>query len=108
MGTKRAERLTSTMPWLDQAADILQKVIAPFAGEEAPRPLKDTLVGTWLGHPLHPATVALPVGAWTTALALDLAGEERAADLAIGLGLSGALISVVTGAAQWEDATNDE
>ncbi|MFL5758738.1 MAG: Rieske 2Fe-2S domain-containing protein [Thermomicrobiales bacterium] len=108
MAIKRAARLASSLPWLDQVAGVLQKLFAPFAGAKAPRPLKDTLVGTWLGHPLHPATVALPVGAWTTALALDLAGEERAADLAIGLGLSGALVSAVTGAAQWEDATNDE
>src|SRR5215211_4003885 len=86
MGTKRAERLIATMPWLDQTADLLQKVFAPFVGEDAPRELKDTLVGTWLGHPLHPAVVALPIGAWTSALALDFAGEERAADLLIGLG----------------------
>jgi nitrite reductase/ring-hydroxylating ferredoxin subunit/uncharacterized membrane protein len=108
VGTKRAERLTATMPWLDQAADILQKVFAPFAGEDAPRELKDTLVGTWLGHPLHPALVALPIGAWTSAFALDLAGEEDAADLLIGLGVGGALLSAVTGAAQWQDAAYDE
>src|SRR5262245_35078447 len=108
MGTKRAERLTSTMPWLDQVADTLEKVFAPFAGQDAPRALKDTLVGTWLGHPLHPAIVDLPIGAWTTALALDVAGEERAADLTIGLGLAGALASAVTGAAQWQDAAYDE
>jgi nitrite reductase/ring-hydroxylating ferredoxin subunit/uncharacterized membrane protein len=108
MGTKRAERLTATMPWLDQVADTMQKVFAPFAGQDAPRSLKDMLVGTWLGHPLHPAIVGLPIGAWTTALALDVAGEERAADLTIGLGLAGALASAVTGAAQWQDAAYDE
>jgi nitrite reductase/ring-hydroxylating ferredoxin subunit/uncharacterized membrane protein len=108
MGTKRAERLIATMPWLDQTADLLQKVFAPFVGEDAPRELKDTLVGTWLGHPLHPAVVALPIGAWTSALALDLAGEERAADLTIALGVGGALVSAVTGAAQWQDASYDE
>jgi nitrite reductase/ring-hydroxylating ferredoxin subunit/uncharacterized membrane protein len=108
MGTKRAERLASSMPWLDQVAGVLQQVFAPIVGEKAPRELKDTLVGTWLGHPLHPAVVDLPIGAWMTAFVLDIAGEESAADLAIGLGLAGALGSAVTGAAQWYDATNDE
>jgi nitrite reductase/ring-hydroxylating ferredoxin subunit/uncharacterized membrane protein len=108
MATKRADRLASSMPWLDQVAGALHQLFDPVVGQKAPRGLKDTLVGTWLGHPLHPAVVALPIGAWATAFALDLAGEESAADLAIGLGLSGALASAVTGAAQWEDATNDE
>jgi nitrite reductase/ring-hydroxylating ferredoxin subunit/uncharacterized membrane protein len=108
MGTKRAERLASSMPWLDQVAGVVQKLSAPVVGEKAPRNLKDLLYGTWLGHPLHPAVVDLPVGAWTTALVLDIAGEESAADLAIGLGLAGALPSVLTGAAQWYDAAYDE
>jgi nitrite reductase/ring-hydroxylating ferredoxin subunit/uncharacterized membrane protein len=108
MGTKRADRLVSSMPWLDQVAGALHQLFDPVVGQKAPRGLKDTLVGTWLGHPLHPAVVALPIGAWSTAFALDLVGEESAADLAIGLGLSGALFAAVTGAAQWEDATNDE
>jgi nitrite reductase/ring-hydroxylating ferredoxin subunit/uncharacterized membrane protein len=108
MGTKRAERLASSMPWLDQVAGVVQNLFAPIVGKKAPRGLKDTLVGTWLGHPLHPAVVDLPIGAWMTAFALDLAGEESAADLAIGLGLSGAMVAAVTGAAQFQDATNDE
>lgn len=108
MGTKRAERLASAMPWLDQVAGVVQKLSAPIVGDKAPRGLKDMLAGTWLGHPLHPAVVDLPIGAWTTALVLDFAGEETAADLAIGLGLAGALPSVVTGAAQWYDASYDE
>jgi nitrite reductase/ring-hydroxylating ferredoxin subunit/uncharacterized membrane protein len=108
MGTKRAERLIATMPWLDQVADTIQNIFGPVLGDEAPIGIKDALVGTWLGHPLHPALVALPIGAWTTALALDVAGEERAADLTIGLGLGGALVSAVTGVAQWQDAAHDE
>ena len=108
MGTKRAERLTANMPWLDQVGDLIQSIFGPVLGDEAPIGIKDALVGTWLGHPLHPAVVALPIGAWTTALVLDVAGEERAADLTIGLGLGGALVSAVTGAAQWQDAAYDE
>jgi nitrite reductase/ring-hydroxylating ferredoxin subunit/uncharacterized membrane protein len=108
MATKLSDRLVAAMPWLDGVAGVLAKVGAPIAGEEAPRPLKDALVGTWLGHPLHPAVVTAPLGFWTAALALDLAGEERAADLAVGLGLAGAAGAALTGIAQWQDATNDE
>jgi nitrite reductase/ring-hydroxylating ferredoxin subunit len=34
--------------------------------------------------------------------------EERAADLSLGLGLVGAVGSAITGAAQWQDTTNEE
>jgi len=38
----------------------------------------------------------------------DLMREERAADLTLSLGLAGALGAAVTGAAQWQDTTNEE
>jgi uncharacterized membrane protein len=34
--------------------------------------IKSFLQGKWLGHPLHPALVHIPVGAWTAALIFDL------------------------------------
>ena len=47
-------------------------VAAAFrAGGAGGRLLKNVLHGTWLGHPLHPALTHVPLGAWTTALALD-------------------------------------
>jgi nitrite reductase/ring-hydroxylating ferredoxin subunit len=45
-----------------------------------------------------------PIGFWTTGVALDLAGEERAADLALAWGILSALPAAATGAAQWVDA----
>jgi nitrite reductase/ring-hydroxylating ferredoxin subunit/uncharacterized membrane protein len=108
MGTKITDRLVAAMPWLDGVAGVLQKVGEPIAGQSAPRPLKDLLVGTWLGHPLHPAAVQLPLGFWTSSLALDVAGQERAADLTLALGLASATGAAVTGVAQWQDATNDD
>jgi nitrite reductase/ring-hydroxylating ferredoxin subunit/uncharacterized membrane protein len=108
MGTKISDRLVAAMPWLDGVAGVLQQVGEPIVGQSAPRPLKDALVGTWLGHPLHPAMVQLPLGFWTSSLALDLAGEENAADFTLALGLAGAVGAAVTGMAQWQDATNDD
>jgi len=66
-------------------------------------PIKNFLHGTWLGHPLHPVLTDIPVGAWTAALFYDLVGEERAADIAIGVGLVGALGSAVTGLTDWSE-----
>ena len=108
MRTKIADRLVAAMPWLDGIAGVLQAAGEPIVGQKAPRPLKDTLVGTWLGHPLHPAVVQLPIGFWTSSLALDLAGQEQAADLTLALGLASTPGAVLTGMAQWQDATNNE
>jgi uncharacterized membrane protein len=63
---------------------------------------KNALHGGWLGHPLHPVFTDLPLGAWTTALALDVAangdpGMRRAATFAMGAGLTGAVGAAVTG-----------
>lgn len=76
-----------------------------------PGPVKliDILQGKWLGHPLHPAIVHLPVGAWLTALALDVIGHYRPTNTTVphlGLycviaGLIGALLAVPTGVAEW-------
>ncbi len=103
-----ADRLAASMPWLDGAAETLIAATEPILGEDAPRGLKDALYGVWLGHPLHPAVVALPVGCWTASAIFDLLGEERAADLTLDLGLASAGLAAVSGAAQWRDATNDE
>ena len=104
MGETKIDRLIAGMPWLDRAAGVLKVVGEPIAGETAPRGLKDALVGTWFGHALHPAVVIAPIGFWTSSVALDLAGEERAADLTLSLGLLSAGGATATGIAQWQDA----
>lgn len=71
--------------------------------------LTDFLQGKWLGHPLHPAIVHLPIGAWVLAGALDLigwAGEDNAmlgrlALWCVAFGLFGALLAVPPGIADW-------
>lgn len=108
MAKKVTERLVQRMPWLDGVAEVMKKVWGPIAGESAPRPLKDTLVGTWLGHPLHPAVVLLPIGFWTSSFVLDLFGEEDSADLLLMLGLASSTPAMATGAAQWMDATTND
>jgi nitrite reductase/ring-hydroxylating ferredoxin subunit/uncharacterized membrane protein len=102
------QKITQRLPWLDDVAKQMEQIFAPLLGPEAPRQPRDLLYGTWLGHPLHAAVVTIPVGSWSAMMIFDLMGEDRAADLSLGLGLAGAMGSAVTGAAQWQDTTNDE
>jgi nitrite reductase/ring-hydroxylating ferredoxin subunit/uncharacterized membrane protein len=82
---------------------VIKTLFDPLLGPRGPQPIKDALYGTWVGHPLHPAVTDIPIGCWTTTLVLDLTGSERGADIALKAGVAGALASVVTGVAQWQD-----
>lgn len=102
------QQITTGMPWLDNVAEVMERVFDPLLGQDAPREPRDFLYGVWLGHSLHAAVVMLPLGAWSAAMVLDILREESAADSMVGVGLLGAVGAAVTGAAQWQDATNDE
>ncbi len=96
---------------LDQIGEKLQKLVTAgfIAAGTDTRRLQNVLHGTWLGHPLHPVLTDVAIGGWTAAVTLDLVdqltGDEtvaRGADVALGLGLLGALGSAVTGATDWQ------
>ena len=99
-------------PELDRVAQPLsQAVVAAYrnAGEVGSA-VKNALHGVWLGHPLHPVLTDIPIGAWTTTLALDakaaVSGDKsyaRAADFALAFGLAGAIGSAVTGLTDWSE-----
>ena len=38
--------------------------------------VEDVLSGTPIGHPLHPAMVTVPIGAWTSSLVFDVIGDD--------------------------------
>jgi nitrite reductase/ring-hydroxylating ferredoxin subunit/uncharacterized membrane protein len=101
-------KVSKGMPWLDSVAATMEQAFKPVLGQDAPRGPRDFLYGTWLGHSLHAAVITVPVGSWSAAMIFDVMGEERAADLSLGLGLVGAAGAAVTGAAQWQDTTNEE
>jgi nitrite reductase/ring-hydroxylating ferredoxin subunit/uncharacterized membrane protein len=70
-----------------------------------PQTVKDLLHGTWLGHPLHPVLVHVPVGCWLSAGLLDLVPPFRpAATALIGAGVAGAVPAALSGAADWSEA----
>jgi nitrite reductase/ring-hydroxylating ferredoxin subunit/uncharacterized membrane protein len=89
--------------WLEPVESGLQKAVAGSFDSAGPagRAARNFLHGTWLGHPLHPVLTDVPVGAWTAAVILDAAGEDRGADLAVAVGLAGAAASAVTGLTDW-------
>jgi nitrite reductase/ring-hydroxylating ferredoxin subunit/uncharacterized membrane protein len=97
-------------PAIDRVAEPLSKAVR--GAYEAAGPVgqraKNALHGVWLGHPLHPVFTDVPLGAWTTALALDAAaqgdpGMRRAATFAMGVGLAGAVGAAVTGLTDWSE-----
>ena len=69
-------------------------------------PVKNALSGTWFGHPLRPVLTDLPIGAWTMAAVLDVAGGSPSAGAArrlVGTGAVAALPAAAAGWADWSD-----
>ncbi len=107
-----AIEIITRQAWLKRAADTLADVIKRAYGAAGDRGLrvKGALNGVWLGHPLHAALTDVPLGAWTTALALDAAemmtGREefsRGARAVITIGVVGAAAAAVAGVTDWSD-----
>ena len=113
MATNTVARLLN-QPAIDSVAEPLRTTVRQAyesAGTQG-RFVKNVLHGVWLGHPLHPVFTDIPLGAWTAALALDAAGErdramKRAATLAMGVGLLGALGAAVTGLTDWSETDGE-
>jgi nitrite reductase/ring-hydroxylating ferredoxin subunit/uncharacterized membrane protein len=87
--------------WATPLGERVQELLASLFDGRAP--IKDALNGTWLGHPVHPVVTDVPVGAMTVAALLDIAGKDKAADVAVATGLAGMAASAVTGAADAVD-----
>lgn len=93
--------------WVKPAEKALEKT-AQATVEHPPRLLKNFLHGTWLGHPLHPAIIEVPIGAFTVTTILDIMGAARGtrryaagAEAALGIGLISATVAATTGLADW-------
>jgi nitrite reductase/ring-hydroxylating ferredoxin subunit/uncharacterized membrane protein len=98
--------------WLQPIADPLSTAVRQTyeAAGETGQQIKNAMHGVWLGHPLHPALTDVPLGAWTTALVFDTAevatndlAYGRAADIAVGVGVAGAVGAAVTGLTDWSE-----
>ena len=112
--TKPAPTISSVIarfPWLDRVAEPLQAAVhATFNAGEATQRAKDWLNGTPIRHRIHPALIAVPIGAWSMAALLDAFDAlesdgrwSRSADLLVGVGIVSALPTAATGLADWVD-----
>ncbi|HEX7124623.1 MAG TPA: Rieske 2Fe-2S domain-containing protein [Thermodesulfobacteriota bacterium] len=108
--------LVKRQTWLDSVASGLGSAVDTALGAAGParKPVENVLNGVWLGHPLHPVLVTIPIGSWSLAAVLDgleAASGRRdlgpAADLAVGVGVIGAVASAVAGAADWQHTSGD-
>ncbi|MCC9197274.1 Rieske 2Fe-2S domain-containing protein [Arthrobacter sp. zg-Y820] len=81
--------------WLDPLAGTVSGIVKKVLPWPA---VTDVLHGVPLGHPLHPALVSVPLGAWSSAAVLDLLpGNEQAAQILVGVGVLAAVPAAVSG-----------
>src|SRR5215472_954200 len=110
MATEQSIALIEKQGWLDPIGNVLQRTVSTVFSStgRTGRKVENALHGTWLGHPVHAALVHFPIGAWTTAMVLDIAESTtgnkklgRGADAAIAIGLASAAGAAITGLTDW-------
>jgi nitrite reductase/ring-hydroxylating ferredoxin subunit len=86
---------------LDEPAARIAKAVRPMV---EPRPVKNALSGTWLGHRLHPMLTDVVIGTWASAGLLDLlGGDERAVRRLVGAGLAAGVPTAAAGLSDYTD-----
>lgn len=85
---------------LDRLGDPLQRKLQQGLRGR----VRDALHGVWLGHPLHPMMVQVPVGAWVSAAVLDaVPGMDSCSTVLVGVGTASAVPAIVAGWNDWSD-----
>ncbi|MDQ6651037.1 MAG: Rieske 2Fe-2S domain-containing protein [Actinomycetota bacterium] len=93
----RLERAKALDPAVKVVSSLVHKVIQPQG-------LRDLLHGVWLGHPLHPVLVQVPVGAFVSASMLDLVPfTGPATTLLITTGLVSSVPAAAAGLTDWSE-----
>lgn len=106
-----SEAAVQRLERLDVLNKLGQKASLTFANVVRPGRVKDLLSGTWMGHPAHPMLTDLPIGAWVSAVVLDVVGNQRSrptADTLVGLGTLAALPTAITGLNDLADIVDPE
>ena len=97
----RIGQARSLDPIAEAAQRVLDKVIPPG-------PVEDVASGAFLGHPLHPALVAVPIGSWLSVNVLDLTGgNARAARRILAVGNLSAVAAAYTGGNDFRATTGE-
>jgi nitrite reductase/ring-hydroxylating ferredoxin subunit/uncharacterized membrane protein len=101
--------LAAPVPALDRLGEWgrLDPLIGPLQSAVRGLPLgpaRDVLRGRPLGHPLHPALVHVPIGAWASAALLDaVPGSDRQSRVLVGAGVLAAVPAAAAGWADWAE-----
>jgi nitrite reductase/ring-hydroxylating ferredoxin subunit/uncharacterized membrane protein len=101
--------------WLRTLNDQLTAVLGPVRERHQDNLVLELLHGgRWVGHPLHPALSDLPIGLWTGAMVLDVAGRDPdprrgldAAGMLSAAGILAAGATALTGLNDWT-VSNDQ
>ncbi len=108
MFAERAAKAIENVTALDRPANAVAEAVGKVL---KPGLVKDALSGTQLGHPAHPALIAVPIGSWLGASWLDLVGGQGSRDAArklVALGVLSAVPTAITGASDWSDTSGAE
>jgi len=111
------DRWVRRQNWMESWGDAIQGAVGAFysALGRPGKSLKSAMHGTRvLGHPLHPAITDVPIGAWTVGVAADYAAHftskipTDAGDIALIVGILGALGAAVTGYTDFHETFSQE
>lgn len=103
----RLHRLASDIGEVKALDAPAQQVLNILGKAVKPGRVRDALSGTFLGHALHPLLTDVPIGTWTSAMLLDVAGGKGSGPAArklIGAGILAALPTAATGWLEWGDS----
>jgi nitrite reductase/ring-hydroxylating ferredoxin subunit/uncharacterized membrane protein len=104
----RVMELVERMSWVETVSEKVAGWLQPVWRTELGARAKDFLHGRWLGHPLHPVLTDLPIGFWTSSVALDVMGASRSAGILSAAGSASAVATAASGLADWQDAYGRE
>lgn len=94
-----------------ERAEAVDRVVAPVEQivRRVPEEVRRCLKGVdWLGVPLHPALVHLPLGSWMAASVMDVARRPEAARSLTVLGVAAAVPTAWAGWSDWSDLSDGQ
>ncbi|MCC5576607.1 Rieske 2Fe-2S domain-containing protein [Microtetraspora sp. AC03309] len=109
--SRRAIRLTRKVPsgnlldGLEQVTTFdrpIRSIAKTVRRKIGPGPVRDTLHGVPIGHPLHPSLATIGIGCWVAAAVLDWTrADGRAARVLLATGIGTALPTAAAGLTDW-------
>ncbi|WP_019819698.1 DUF2231 domain-containing protein [Saccharomonospora saliphila] len=94
----RLLRSSESVPGLDRATETLARRLRRALDG---RRIDALLRGSWIGHPVHPLVVTVPIGAWSCVTLFDVLGDREAARRLVAVGATVTPVAIVTGLAEF-------